>query len=294
MHNWEGFEEAVAIADAGTFVGAAIRLGLSTSHISRSVARLEDRLGAMLFHRTTRTVSLTDTGRTFIDHCRLLIQERDELLSFVGGTGEPQGELKLTCSIALGERFIAPIVAGFTEKYPRVSINLNLTNRVVDIVGEGYDIAIRTGHVSDQRLVGREIAFRDLETCAAPSYIAARREPHRIDDLKSHDCLVGTATIWHFIERGNPRIFTPTGRWRCNSGTAISDAAISGGGICQLPMFYVRKHIAAGRLRPVLVDQRSAPEPIWIVYPRRRHLLPKVSVLVQELELHLQRAINQN
>lgn len=292
MRDWEGLEEVVAIADAGSFVGAAARLGLSTSHISRSVARLEDRLGAMLFNRTTRKVSLTDTGRTFIDQCRLLIEERDELLSIVGGTGEPHGELKLTCSIALGERFIAPIVAQFTEKYPRVSVNLELTNRVMDVVGDGYDIAIRTGHVSDQRLVNREIAFRDLETCAAPGYIEEFGEPANVDELKSHQCLIGTATIWHFIERGVPRNFTPVGRWRCNSGTAIADAALSGGGICQLPNFYVRKHILAGRLRAILTAQRSEPEPIWIVYPRRRHLLPKVSMLVQELEMHLQQAIN--
>jgi DNA-binding transcriptional LysR family regulator len=170
MRSWDGLEEVVAIADAGTFTGGAVLLGVSTSYISKVVARLEDRLGAQLLNRTTRRVSLTDTGRAFVDQCRRIVQERDELLSQVHGAGEPQGFLRVTCSIAMGERFVAPIVREFAEQNPRISISLDLTNRVVDIVGEGYDIGIRTGDVVDTRLVGRQIAERSIEVCAAPAY----------------------------------------------------------------------------------------------------------------------------
>jgi DNA-binding transcriptional LysR family regulator len=287
MAQWDGIDEAVAVSDCGSFAGAAGRLGVSTSHISRAVARLEDRLGATLFHRTTRRVSLTDTGRNFTEQCRRLIQEREELLSLAAGNGEPQGELRLTCSISLGERFIAPIIGEFVDQYPMVSVVMDFTNRLVDLVGEGYDIGIRTRHVADSRLAGREIARRNLETCASPSYLAERGAPINISDLSQHNCLAGIASTWHFIENGIPRSFVPAGRWRCNSGNAVVAASLAGRGICQLPTFYVQRHLSQNELRPVLTQCQSEPEPIWIVYPQRRHLLPKISLLVRAISTEL-------
>lgn len=292
--HWDGMDEAVAVSDCGSFARAAARLGLSTSHVSRAIARLEDRLGAPLFHRTTRRVSLTDTGRTFTEQARRLIQEREELLSLAAGSGEPQGELRLTCSISLGERFIAPIVGEFVDQYPKVSVIMDFTDRIVDLVGEGYDIGIRTRHVADSRLVGREIAQRKLVTCAAPAYLDGRGVPQRIADLHEHDCLAGIATTWHFIENGTPASFSPSGRWRCNSGNAVVAAALAGRGICQLPGFYVQRHLNEDQLLSVLDHCRSEPEPIWIVYPQRRHLLPKISMLVRGISAKLQQRLSQN
>lgn len=291
MGSWDGLEEVVAIADAGTFTGGAVLLGVSTSYISKVVARLEDRLGVQLLNRTTRRVSLTDTGRAFVDQCRRIVQERDELLSQVHGAGEPQGFLRVTCSIAMGERFVAPIVREFAEQNPRISISLDLTNRVVDIVGEGYDIGIRTGDVVDARLVGRQIAERSIEVCAAPAYLERAGTPKSIDDLDGHECLIGTSSTWHFLHRGVPRLFTPVGRWRCNSGAAVVDASLAGMGICQLPEFYLRKHVGEGHLVPLLRTYRGEPEPVWAVYPQRRHLLPKVRNLVDLLETRLPPAL---
>lgn len=291
MAAWDGLDEVVAVAEAGSFVGAARMLGTSTSHVSRAVARLEQRLDSRLFHRTTRRVALTDTGRAFVEQSRRIIEDRDELLALTSGAGEPEGELRLTCSTALGERFVAPIVQRFASAHPRLSVSLDLTNRVVDLIGEGYDIGIRTGRVSDARLVSRQIAARPIETCAAPAYLDTVGSPGRIDDLDAHQCLIGTSATWHFVEDGQPRTYTPRGRWRCNSGVAIVDAALAGMGVCQLPAFYVRQHISAGRLRPVLVACRSAPEPVWIVYPQRRHLLLKVRNLADRLEAELQPAL---
>ncbi len=289
---WLGLEEVVAIADAGTFKGAAKLLNVSTSHISKVVARLEAQLQVQLFNRTTRSVALTDTGHSFVEHSRQIINERDELLSSVIGSSEPQGELRITCSISLGERFVAPIVREFMVQNPRLSVMLDLDNRLVDIIAEGYDLAIRTSKISDPRLVGRRIASRQLATVASPKYIATMGEPKSVAALKDHSCLTGSSPTWRFVEKGGPRIFSPEGRWRCNSGRTVVEAAIADLGICQLPLFYVRQALADGHLLPVLNNARPAPEPIWLVYPKRRHLLPRVFNLADLLEAQLQGAID--
>lgn len=292
MSLWEGFDEVIAIADAGTFSGGAKLLGISPTQMTRIIARLEDRLSAQLFARTTRRVRITDTGRAFIEQCRNLLQERDDLLSQVNGSGVPQGSLRMTCSIALGELFVAPLVAQFTSDHPRMSVTLDLDNRVVDIVGDGYDIGIRTGLVSDARLVSRQIATRPIELCASPAYLEKAGTPRSISDLDDHACLIATSPTWHFLEKGKPRTFAPNGRFRCNGGTAMANAAMAGMGICQLPAFYVRDAIEQKRLVPILQPFRPAPEPIWIVYPRRRHLQPKIRNVVDLLARDLQAALD--
>ncbi len=292
-HDWDGLEEVVAIADAGSFKGAASLLNVSTSHISKVIARLEGRLQARLFNRTTRRVTLTDTGHSFAEHSRQIINERDELLSSVDGSGEPHGELSITCSISLGERFLAPIVRSFLMRYPRLSVRLDLDNRLVDLVAEGYDLAVRTARISDPRLVGRQVASRVIETAASPGYLSRMAEPKTVAALRDHHCLIGTNATWSFLENSRPRVFVPESRWRCNSGQAVAEAAVAGLGICQLPRFYVQKHIARGLLLPVLEQARPAPEPIWVVYPKRRHLLSKVFNLADLLEAELQSAVDQ-
>ena len=290
--SWDGFDEAVAIADAGSFVGGAALLGTSTSQISRVIARLEDRLGTTLFHRTTRRVTLTDAGMAFVERCRRLIDERDELMAEAANSGEPHGELRVTCSTALGERFVAPILRRFTRANPHVSLTFNLTNRVVDLISEGYDVGVRTRHVADARLASRAIGYRPLEVCASPAYLAKAGIPTTVDDLANHECLIGSSQIWHFLERSVPKLFSPRGRLRCNSGPAVIDAAVAGMGICQVPSFYTRGHIEDGRLIMILEDLRAEPEPIWAVYPQRRHLLPKIRGLVEALASELQPLLN--
>ncbi|ARR55684.1 LysR family transcriptional regulator [Rhizorhabdus wittichii DC-6] len=292
MAGWDGLEEIVAIADTGSFVGAARRLRVSASQISRAVQRLEHRLRAELFIRTTRSVQLTEAGRTLVEQCRRIIDERDEALQLARGQGEMQGEVRLTCSTALGERFVAPIVRRFIETHPRISVRLELTNRLVDLVSEGFDVAIRTGHPTDHRLAARQIASRPAEVCAAPAYLARAGHPRTLADLDRHECLIGTSVNWHFLEDGQRRSFVPSGRWRCNSGNAVVDAALAGMGICQLPSFYVRDQIAAGRLVALLEEYRDRPEPVWAVYPQRRALLPKIQQVIAALEAELDEAMN--
>ncbi len=280
-------DEVVAIADTGSFVAAARRLGESTSMISRAVARLEERLGLRLFERTTRSVALTDAGRSIVEQFRRIIEERDEALRQVRAQGEMRGEVRLTSSVAIGERFVAPVVEAFLHAHPGLSVTLETTNRVVDLVSEGFDIAIRTGSPLDARLAARQVAERKLVTCAAPAYLARAGTPRHPADLPGHQCLVGTSANWHFREDGQRSSIVPVGRFRCSSGSAVMRAAEGGMGLCQLPAFYVAEAIAAGRLVSVLADYEDLPEPVWAVYPQRRFAVPKVRALIDLLERRL-------
>lgn len=289
ISGWDGIEEFVAVARAGSFTGGAKAFGASTTHMSRAIARLETRVDAQLIVRTTRSLHLTDTGRIFLEHCQRLVDEREEAIAGVGAKGEPKGSLKLTCSYALGEKFVAPLVRRFAQNYPGLSVTIDLDNDVVDIVNGGFDLAIRTGHLEDSRLIATRIAEREMVTAVSRHYVSAHGTPLEIEDLRGHDCLVGSAKQWHFQ---NDTIFRPHGRWQCNSGNSVLEACIAGMGICQLPAFYLRDHLAAGRLQEILVDVKPDNEPIWAVYPTQRHLSPKVSLLVRHLRANLQRLLD--
>lgn len=291
MSNWDGIDEFVAVATAGSFGAGARALGVSATHVSRSIMALEQRVQAQLFHRTTRTVRLTDTGRVFLEHCARMVLERDEAIALINEEGDPQGELRVTCSTAMGERFVAPILWRYAMAHPRLSITIELSNRLVDLVGEGFDLAIRTGSLADSRLIGTRVASRTLYTCAAPSYLEKAGAPEDVEDLTGHECITGTSTTWHFKASGREILYRPKGRVRCNSGQAVIDACLSGMGICQLPEFYVLPLLESSALSPVLDPYRPDDEPIWAVYPQRRHLLPKIRNVVELLRQELGRAM---
>ena len=287
--NWDGIEEFVAVATCMGFKPAAQMLNVSTSHVSRAVTRLENAIGAPLLYRTTRKVSLTDTGRTVLSQCESLIRARDELFAVVGGNTEPQGELKITCSTSLGERYISPIVRQFCQDYPKVEITLDLSNRLVDLIAEGFDLAIRTGQLEDSRLVSSRVATRQFLVCAAPAYLAANGTPDRLGDLKAHNCIIGSYSSWRFRQGGQHETIRPRGNLKCNSGASVLDALLAGAGIGQLPYFYVAPHLASGDLVELFPDVRPEPEPIWAVYPQARHHQSKVHLLVDRIRAELRR-----
>lgn len=292
MSAWDGIDEFISVATTGSFTRGAMSLGMSTTHVSRSIMALEQRLQAQLFHRTTRTVKLTDTGRIFLERCERIAQDRDEAIALVGDSGDLLGELRVTCSTALGERFVAPIIRRFAMQHPKLNVIIELSNRVIDLVGEGFDLAIRTGSVSDTRLIATQVASRSLYTCAAPSYLASAGRPKRIEDLASHECIAGTAATWHFKVSEREIIHRPRGRFRCNSGHAVMEACVSGLGICQLPDFYVLPYLQHGMVELLFDDLQPNDEPIWAVYPQRRHLSQKVQQVVNCLVHELGPAIN--
>ncbi len=292
MSAWDGIDEFISVATTGSFTRGAMSLGMSTTHVSRSIMALEQRLQAQLFHRTTRTVKLTDTGRIFLERCERIAQDRDEAIALVGDSGDLLGELRVTCSTALGERFVAPIIRRFAMQHPKLNVIIELSNRVIDLVGEGFDLAIRTGSVSDTRLIATQVASRSLYTCAAPSYLASAGRPKRIEDLASHECIAGTAATWHFKVSEREIIHRPRGRFKCNSGHAVMEACVSGLGICQLPDFYVLPYLKHGMVELLFDDLQPNDEPIWAVYPQRRHLSQKVQQVVNCLVHELGPAIN--
>lgn len=284
MSRWDGIDEFTAVAEQASFSAAAKRLGLSTSAVSREIARLEDRLQTRLLHRTTRRVELTDAGRDFLARCRRLIDERDEALAAVQPDDQaPRGLLRMTCSVSYGERFIAPAVNAFARAHPEVRIELDLDNRLRDLVGDGYDLAVRFGHLTDSRLMARRLASRRLILCASPDYLARRGAPRDLSEIASHDGLVGSSGQWRFTEGGRETSLRPNGRWRCNSGAAVLDAALQGLGLCQLPDFYVVEALASGALVEILPDQRPPDEGVWAVHPHPRHVPPRVRLMIDGL-----------
>ena len=288
MSRWEGLDEFVAVAECGSFSRAAERLHLSSSHVSRQIAALEERLQARLLYRTTRRVSLTEAGQTFFTRCQRLIEERDEAFLTMGALHSvPTGLLRMTAAVAYGERFIVPLVNDFMAQHPLLKVDIELTNRTLDMVHEGFDLAIRLGRLSESSLVASRLAPRALYLCAAPAYLERYGRPHTLSELKQHNCLIGTSDTWLFQQDAQEYQFRPSGNWRCNSGQAVLDATLRGFGLSQLPDYYVLDLLRRGELVSLLEANQPPNTAVWAVYPQRRYALPKVRLLLEGLKTGL-------
>ncbi|MDD1507172.1 LysR substrate-binding domain-containing protein [Pseudomonas sp. CNPSo 3701] len=288
MNRWEGLDEFVAVAECGQFTAAAERLGLSSSQVSRQIARLEERLHTRLFYRTTRKVALTEAGQTFLQHCQRLQDAREEALNAIGDLGsEPKGLLRMTCAVAYGERFIVPLVTSFMARHPRLSVEIELSNRTLDLVQDGFDIAIRLGRLQDSRMLATRLAPRRMYLCASPDYLQRYGRPHSLSELARHNCLIGSSDVWTFQLEGREASQRINGNWRCNSGQAVLDAALAGLGLCQLPDYYVLEHLRSGALISLLDNHQPPNTAVWALYPQQRHLSPKVRQLIDALRYGL-------
>jgi DNA-binding transcriptional LysR family regulator len=283
----------VAAVEVGSFVGAARVRGMSRSGIAKSVARLESRLGVRLFNRTTRSLGLTDDGQLFHDRCvQILTDLEDAELSLTQGGGEPQGLLRLTAPATFGRVRILPIINEYLAAWPRLRVEASFSDRVSDIIEEGYDLAIRIGSGGDcTRLISRTLARHQSVVVASPAYLATRHAPKHPDDLAQHDCLNfasgGRRFAWHFRIDKAPLSVRSRARLTLDSGEALREAALSGAGITCLPSYLVDDDIAAGRLCSLLGNHSAAPEPIIALYPSRRHLAPKVRRFIDLLAIRL-------
>lgn len=288
MVNWEGVSEFVAVAEAESFTGAARQLGVSTAHVSRQISALETRLAIKLFYRTTRKVKITEPGQIYYNHCRPVLDglaEAERAITDLHQT--PKGRINLTAPVTYGETRIAPLVNDFVALYPELEVNLTLTNRMLDLVAESYDLAIRLGHLEDSTLMAKRLDSRSLYVCASPAYLAAHGVPHTLPELDQHNCLQGILDYWRFQENNKLRHVKVTGNLRCNSGLSLTDAALKGIGIVQLPDYYVNTYIKEGRLVSILEQFRTEDEGIWAIYPQNRHLSPKVRLLIDSLSAGL-------
>ena len=288
MTIWDGINEFVCVVETESFTAAAKRLEVSVAHISRQVNQLEDRLGAKLLYRTTRKLRLTEVGEVYYQHARKILDDMQAAeRAVMEMEGKPTGKLRITAPVYYGEYFLAPLVNNFLLQYPQLDLELKLTNETVDLVKEGYDLAIRLGTLDSSSLMCRKLARRTQYLCASPAYLAAHGTPQTLADLANHRCLGGSLDHWRFLENGKLRNWRVGSAWSCNSGLALKDAALKGLGIVQLPDYYVQEALAQGSLVSLLESHRLPDDGVWVVYPQNRHLSPKVRLLVDFLVAQL-------
>ncbi len=285
---WEGISEFVFVAENESFTQASKKMAISTAQVSRQISALEKRLNIKLFYRTTRKVSLTEEGRIFYQHCRSVLDGLDAAERAITNLqSKPQGRIKLTVPVTYGEQQILPLVNDFIKQYGDVEVVAYLSNQNIDLVEEGYDLAIRLGKLTDSSLMAKKLGKRTNYVCASPAYLEKHGVPHSLSELNKHSCLLGTLDYWHFRELGREKNIRVNGRLRYNSGFSLVDAALKGLGIVNLPDYYVQHHLQSGDLITLLDNYRVLDEGIWAVYPQNRHLSPKIRLLVDYLVEHL-------
>ncbi len=282
MDRFHAIEAFVRVVEAGSFARAAERLGVSVSSVSRHVTELESHLDARLLNRTTRTLSLTEIGRAFHERCVVLLADLEEAETSAGaGAVVPRGTLRLTCGVTFGTRHLSPAIAEFMDRYPETRVDVELSDRIVDLVDEGFDAAVRIGPIGGTNLVGRKVGATTLVCCAAPAYLARRGEPRAPDELTAHSCLTYAyapqAGQWPFRDAdGALRSVRVDGPAHANNGGFLAGLAREGVGIIYEPDFVVGPDVRAGRLVPILRAFSPPPSGIHVVYASRRHLSAKV------------------
>lgn len=292
MPRLDEMEIFAEVVEAEGFSAAARRLGLSKSAVSKQVGRLEDRLGVRLLNRTTRRLSLTEAGATFYEACRRVLDEASSAEQAVSDLATaPRGLLRLNAPMSFGFLHLGPAIPAFHARYPQVTVDAAMNDRFVDLVEEGYDVAIRIGALRDSSLVARRLAPCRAVLCASPDYLARRGRPRRPEDLAGHDCLLYANSAnpreWTFHGQRGRQAVAVKGPLIANNGDVLCGAALAGMGITRLPTFIVGPQLRKGRLEVVLPDHPLPEQGIHAVYPHGRNLSPKVRVFVDFLADHL-------
>jgi DNA-binding transcriptional LysR family regulator len=279
----------VRVVERGSFTLAADELELSRAVVSKYVSRLEERLGARLLHRTTRRLSLTEAGAALFEASRGALERIEEAEGAVAQLqAEPRGRLRVSAPMSFGILHLGPALAEFARAHPRVSLDMRLDDRFVNLVEEGIDVAVRIGALTDSSLVARRLASTRMLVCAAPSYLAHHGEPEIPEDLAAHDCLIysylSTANVWRFSAPDGREVpVAVSGRFRINNGIVLAEAAAAGHGILLTPSFYVGPMLRDGRLKRILAGYRLPELGIHAVYPERAQVPPKVRAFVDFL-----------
>jgi DNA-binding transcriptional LysR family regulator len=289
MDRFAGVQVFAQVVESGGFAKAAERLGLSTTATSRHVAELEAHLQTRLLNRTTRRVSLTESGQAFYERAVQILSDLEEAEQEAARAAVvPRGTIKLTTSVAFGVRHVAPAIAAFLAQHPEVKFDVSLSERIVDLVEEGFDLGIRIGGTGTENIVARRLGETRLVPCASPDYLARRGAPRTPEDLEKHNCLtyeyLAPRNLWRFRDpAGGERAVRVSGTLHANSGDFIAEAAARGAGIVLEPAFIVAADVRAGRLVPLLQEFEPAPVPVYAVYPSRKHLSAKVRLFVDFL-----------
>ena len=271
----------VAVADLEGFAPAARKLGLSPSNVTRLIAALEDRLGARLLQRTTRSVTLTDVGARYLERARRILSDVEEAeISAQAERMAPSGRLVVSAPIGFGRIHVSPVMSRYLKRYPDVSGELRLSDRMINLVEDGVDLAVRIGQLADSSLVARVVGDMRRIVVASKDYLKQRGEPGTPADIVAHDTIQFGASDWHFVEDGREVRVACTPRFITNSADAAIWHAEQDGGLTRVMAYQAAEVIKAGRLKIVLTKFEQPPLPIHIVYPTSRLLSAKVRTFV--------------
>ncbi|HME84099.1 MAG TPA: LysR family transcriptional regulator [Roseiarcus sp.] len=289
MDRLAALETFVRVAEARSFSEAARRLRASKSAVSRNIGALEAELGVRLFQRTTRSLNLTEAGRSYCERAARILADLEEAnLAVSQLQAAPRGRLRVSAPMSFGFLHLAPALPDFLARYPEVAVDITMSDRFVDLVDEGFDVAVRIGALEDSSLIARKLAPIRRVVCASPSYFKSRGAPETPDDLKRHECLsnsnIASSQEWRFTTRdGKPWPVEVKGRLSANNGDLLRIAALKGLGVVNLPTFIVGSDLQAGALATTLDEFITQDMTLSAVYPQSRHLSPKVRALVDFL-----------
>lgn len=289
MDRFADIEALVAVIESGTFSAAGERLGLAKSVVSRRVSQLERRLGSRLLHRTTRRLSLTDAGRNFYQRAVQVLADLDEAEQAVStATTALRGALKVAAPLSFGLAHLSGALTDFLDQHPAIELNLDLNDRNINLVEEGFDLAIRIGELQDSTLVARRLGTSRMVTCASRAYLERHGEPLNPNDLQRHTGLqysnISYKQHWQFVTRdGNTLQAQPQIRIRANNGEALACAAVAGMGITTGPTFILGRYLKEGKLQRILSDYRRPSIGIFAVTPPGRLLPQRVQLLIEFL-----------
>ncbi|KJG15179.1 LysR family transcriptional regulator [Photobacterium angustum] len=284
MNSFDGIIEFVAVAESHGFSSAAKQLGCSTSHVSRQVSRLEERLGVALLARSTRQVNLTDAGQLYYQQCRGLVnglQQASESLNTQQIT--LSGTLRVSAAGAFAEEHVAPALMEFAKSYPDLTIEMDFNSRMVNFIEDGIDFAIRYGALKDSGLVARKLVDRPMAAVASQDYLTRYGEPTHPSQLKQHSCIIANNDHWIFEKEDNTINTRVHGRWKSNNSNAVISACEEGLGIAYMPKSSLAKGLDSGSLVPILQDFWGKGNSSWIVYQNQRFLPVRARLAIDYL-----------
>lgn len=279
----------VAVVESGSFSLASERLGMTKSAVSKRISSLEDNLGTRLFHRSTRKLTLTESGEEFSDYARNSVYIAQQgITAATINQGSPKGTLKINAPMTFSRLHLAPHLKEFLDLYPDIRVILSMDDKVVDMIEGAYDVGIRIGELKDSSLIARKLAKCNSVVCAAPEYLRRNGTPNTPHDLKDHNCiyysLFQAGVEWTFLKADKKLKVEPTGNFIVNNSDVICEMLLQGLGICQMPTFIVQRYLNTGQLVKVLTNYDLPDHSIFAVYPERRHMPKKVKVFIDFIE----------
>ena len=292
MSRFKQLESFVAVATLGSLSAAARQEGIAPAMMGRRINALEARLGIKLLVRSTRRMSLTSEGSVFLEEAQRILRDLNDVESRISqGSVRPSGHLRVSATAGFGRSNNEPLLPGFIETYPEVSISLDLSDRLVDLIEEGYDCAVRIGELEDSRLVGLRLADNKRVIVAAPNYLQRHGRPNTPDDLLEHNCLSfglqgNQAKGWLLRQNGQVRAIRVKGNLACSDGSALHQWTLSGIGLAWRSLWEVQEDIAAGRLVTVLDDFAAPANGIFALMPERKHIPQRLRLFIDFLKAH--------